>query len=126
MKGLIVIGGFFVTGVLVMLVLFWLAVATGDDGSARKQEVPVGVISAKREIRASSTYKTGFRIEYGYQFQGTTYTAQGFAPQAFWQPGEPLMACINPDHPTRHALHLRPEDPCGTYVGEQDTATPMR
>ena len=123
MKALVVIGLFAGTAVVGVIALFWLMAATTPDQSDLDREVDVTVLKATEERRASSVSRFGHRVQYVYESAGATYVDEQFVPVKRWQPGLPLRACIDPDSPAQHTLHLTPEVKCGTYVGTEQTAT---
>ncbi len=126
MKALLVIGLFFAAAVVVVIGLFWLLGATSPDQADLDEQVKVSVLSATEERRASSVSRFGYRVDYTYQFGGTTYANDQFVPVKRWQPGLPLHACVDPDSPERHTLQLRPDVRCGTYIGTETTARPRQ
>ena len=126
MRALLVIGLFFAAAVVVVIGLFWLMGATSPDQSDLDEQVRVSVLSATEERRASSVSRFGYRVDYTYTFGGRTYTSDQFVPVKRWQPGLPLNACVDPDTPERHTLHLKPEVRCGTYIGTETTAQPQQ
>lgn len=126
MKALVIIGVFFGGAVVLIVGMFWLMAATTPDQSDLDEEVDVLVLDATEERRASSVSRFGHRVRYSYESAGVTYVGDEFVPLQRWQPGLPLRACINPDSPAQHTLHLTPDVECGTYVGTEATATPRQ
>lgn len=123
MKALAVTGIFIVVAALGVMLLFWILAATTPDHSHLSRQVDVAVVGSDEERRASSSDRNGYRVDYTYDFAGQTYVDDQFVPLKRWQPGIPLQACIDPDAPADHTLHLRPDVKCGVYVGTEQTAT---
>lgn len=124
-KALLVIGLFFAP-VLVVIGAFWLMAATTPDQSALSRGIGVTVLDYRKERRASSSDRYGYRVGYSYRVDGTMYVDDEFVPLRNWQPGWPMKACVDPGSPAEHALRLHHDPPCGsTYVGEQQTAAPV-
>lgn len=131
MKALAIIGIFFGLVAVGVIAMFWLIGATTPDQSHLTEQVEVTVVDATKETRASSSNRYGHRVQYLYQFGGTTYVDDQFVSFQRWEPGLPLrlVACVDPDSAARHALQVNPQgaDTCdGSYVGTEQTATPRQ
>lgn len=125
MKALAIIGLFAGVAVALVVGMFWVMAATTPNQSHLNEQVQVTVLSATEETRKSSVSRYGFRVQYSYEFDGTTYIDDQFVPLRNWQPGQPLRACLDPDSPARHAVQLNPEPNCdGSYAGTEQTARP--
>ncbi len=125
MKGCLVIGGILAAVVVLFLGVVWFVIGGTDSQEAQDHEVTVGVTHYEKEVGQSSASRTRYRLDYGYEYAGKSYRGTGYVPFRLWQPGQGLTACIDPDHPTRHALHPRRAVKCGTYLGTPGTATPV-
>ncbi len=125
-KALLIIGVFFGVVVVGIVAMFLLIGATTPDQSHLSKQVELTVLSATEGTRNSSVSRYGFRVQYTYEFDGTTYVSEEFVPLKNWEPGQPLRACLDPESPATHAVQLNPRPDCGSYAGTEQTATPQQ
>ncbi len=115
-KALLIIGVFFGVVVVGIVAMFLLIGATTPDQSHLSKQVELTVLSATEGTRNSSVSRYGFRVQYTYEFDGTTYVSEEFVPLKNWEPGQPLRACLDPESP-------RPT-PCSSALGRTAAAMP--
>lgn len=125
MRGVLVVIAFFLAGLAAMFGLMVWSIRSEPDQSALRSEVVVAVLESQEKLRATSTSGDGYQVKYAYQVAGTWYGYEQLVPAVRWSPGDPLLACVDPDSPAEHTLHLVPQTPCGDYVGRLRTATPI-
>lgn len=100
-------------------------ITRGEDQSALTERIQVTVTNPRE------TYypKTGthYEFDYAYQVDGQWYGGVHDIRDNYWQPGQFLWACFNPDRPRDHVLTFRSGELCGHEFivgGSIDKATP--
>jgi hypothetical protein len=100
----------------------WL-MSRGEDQSALTERVQLTVIDPHDVGTGTGS---GYRFDYAYERDGHWYGGERFVRNNYWSPGQPITACIDPDHPRQHVITLR-QDTCGQktiVAGLIEKATP--
>jgi hypothetical protein len=111
----VVVGGF-------VALAAWL-MSRGEDQSALTERVELTVIDPRK---VGTGTDGGYRFDYAYERDGRWYGDDRFVNDSYWSPGQPVTACIDPEHPRQHVVTLR-RDTCGTKTivgGRIQEATP--
>lgn len=117
---MVLVGALAVAGFLGLAA--WLVVR-GDDQSGLTRQVEVVVIGP-HEVGSGTT--SGYLFDYAYRADGAWYGEDRyFVNDRAWKPGAPILACLDPQDPSRHVLSI--SRPCGqerTNGNSVKTATP--
>lgn len=118
--------------VVVLVLLLWgglmllgkLAASSFDDTSALTHRLRAHVVDA--DPHRSSLSKPGYNIVYRYTFGGTAWRDDGYVLRETWKPGQKLIICVDPDHPSHHAVREVYGSKCGdeNVSSGVHTATP--
>lgn len=87
--------------------------AGAEDQSALTERVDLTTSNARETTKGST--RNAWEFDYAYEHDGTWYGETDWIAATDWSPGDPLTACIDPDHPEDHVVTLRMQR-CGQEV----------